>query len=106
MQAVVTTYEMIVLDTPHLLEVDWKCLIIDEAHRLKNLSCKLVECLRSMKLVTFLQLVLSYVILIIRIVKTVVDTVFKVFLKYIVLMIFTEDLKKTEEQKYSISYKF
>ena len=51
MQAVITTYEMVVLETPHLMDVEWKCLIIDEAHRLKNLSCKLVECLRSMSLV-------------------------------------------------------
>nr|XP_018669889.1 chromodomain-helicase-DNA-binding protein 7 isoform X2 [Ciona intestinalis] len=48
--AVITTYEMIVLDTPHLRDVDWRCLIIDEAHRLKNLSCKLVESLRFMQL--------------------------------------------------------
>ena len=51
-QAVITTYEMIVLDTPHLMDVDWKCLIIDEAHRLKNQECKLVECLRNLHLVS------------------------------------------------------
>jgi len=52
MHAVITTYEMIVLDSPHLRDVDWKCLIIDEAHRLKNNSCKLVESLRGMQLVS------------------------------------------------------
>ena len=52
MHAVVTTYEMIVLDTPHIMDVNWKCLIIDEAHRLKNQSCKLVESLRMMDLVS------------------------------------------------------
>uniref|UniRef100_H2YXE6 DNA helicase n=1 Tax=Ciona savignyi TaxID=51511 RepID=H2YXE6_CIOSA len=31
--AVITTYEMIVLDSSHLRDVDWRCLIIDEAHR-------------------------------------------------------------------------
>ncbi|XP_076818794.1 uncharacterized protein LOC143464735 isoform X2 [Clavelina lepadiformis] len=50
MHAVITTYEMIVLDSPHLRDVDWRCLIIDEAHRLKNLSCKLVESLKVMQL--------------------------------------------------------
>ena len=52
MNAVITTYEMVVLDSPHLRDVDWKCLIIDEAHRLKNHSCKLVESLRGMQLVS------------------------------------------------------
>ena len=52
MHAVITTYEMVVLDSPHLRDVDWKCLIIDEAHRLKNNSCKLVESLRAMQLVS------------------------------------------------------
>jgi len=52
MQAVITTYEMIVLDSPHLRDVEWRCMVIDEGHRLKNISCKLVESFRNMTLVS------------------------------------------------------
>lgn len=51
MHAVITTYEMIVLENSHLEHIDWQVLIIDEAHRLKNQSCKLADCLRAMHLV-------------------------------------------------------
>ncbi|XP_071173454.1 chromodomain-helicase-DNA-binding protein 8-like isoform X4 [Mytilus edulis] len=42
----VTTFEIIISDCELLSSIDWRCLIIDEAHRLKNKKCKLMEGLR------------------------------------------------------------
>ncbi|KAL2076371.1 hypothetical protein ACEWY4_028035 [Coilia grayii] len=46
--AVITTFEMILTDCPELRSVPWRCVIIDEAHRLKNRNCKLLEGLKLM----------------------------------------------------------
>uniref|UniRef100_A0AAY4AQT5 DNA helicase n=1 Tax=Denticeps clupeoides TaxID=299321 RepID=A0AAY4AQT5_9TELE len=46
--AVITTFEMILTDCPELRNVPWRCVIIDEAHRLKNRNCKLLEGLKLM----------------------------------------------------------
>uniref|UniRef100_UPI00398E93CE LOW QUALITY PROTEIN: chromodomain-helicase-DNA-binding protein 7-like n=1 Tax=Pristiophorus japonicus TaxID=55135 RepID=UPI00398E93CE len=48
--ALITTFEMILSDCPELREIEWRCVIIDEAHRLKNRNCKLLEGLKLMDL--------------------------------------------------------
>ncbi|XP_063311819.1 chromodomain-helicase-DNA-binding protein 6 [Pelobates fuscus] len=47
---VITTFEMILADCPELKKIQWSCVIIDEAHRLKNRNCKLLEGLKLMGL--------------------------------------------------------
>ncbi|CDQ70860.1 unnamed protein product [Oncorhynchus mykiss] len=49
--AVITTFEMILTDCPELRSVPWRCVVIDEAHRLKNRNCKLLEGLKMMDMV-------------------------------------------------------
>uniref|UniRef100_A0A671LLM5 Chromodomain-helicase-DNA-binding protein 9-like n=1 Tax=Sinocyclocheilus anshuiensis TaxID=1608454 RepID=A0A671LLM5_9TELE len=49
-QAVITTFEMILGGCPELNAIDWRCVIIDEAHRLKNKNCKLLEGFKLMSL--------------------------------------------------------
>ncbi|XP_072100919.1 chromodomain-helicase-DNA-binding protein 6 isoform X1 [Mobula birostris] len=48
--AIITTFEMILADCPELRKIHWSCVIIDEAHRLKNRNCKLLEGLKLMAL--------------------------------------------------------
>ena len=50
--AVITTFEMILTDCPELRNVNWRCVVIDEAHRLKNRNCKLLEGLKMMDMVS------------------------------------------------------
>ncbi|KAJ8344324.1 hypothetical protein SKAU_G00316530 [Synaphobranchus kaupii] len=47
---VITTFEMIMADCPELKKIQWRCVVIDEAHRLKNRNCKLLEGLKLMSL--------------------------------------------------------
>ncbi|KAI3377029.1 hypothetical protein L3Q82_000245 [Scortum barcoo] len=49
-QAVITTFEMILAGCPELNAIEWRCVIIDEAHRLKNKNCKLLEGFKLMSL--------------------------------------------------------
>ncbi|XP_047296506.1 chromodomain-helicase-DNA-binding protein 6 isoform X5 [Homo sapiens] len=56
---VITTFEMILADCPELKKIHWSCVIIDEAHRLKNRNCKLLEGLKLMALVKKLQSILK-----------------------------------------------
>ncbi|XP_051510928.1 chromodomain-helicase-DNA-binding protein 9-like isoform X2 [Myxocyprinus asiaticus] len=49
-QALITTFEMILGGCPELNAIDWRCVIIDEAHRLKNKNCKLLEGFKLMSL--------------------------------------------------------
>ena len=44
--ALITTYEVIIQDVELLSQIEWRCCIIDEAHRLKNQKCKLNEGLK------------------------------------------------------------
>merc|ERR1739842_160591 len=44
----ITTFEVIISDCVDLKEITWRVCIIDEAHRLKNKNCKLLEGLRIM----------------------------------------------------------
>lgn len=46
---IVTTYEVAIKDIAFLSKIRWRCLIVDEAHRLKNQSSRLVEQLRSLR---------------------------------------------------------
>ena len=46
----ITTFEMIISDCFELREIPWKLCVIDEAHRLKNKNCKLLEGLRLLQL--------------------------------------------------------
>ncbi|EDV21179.1 uncharacterized protein TRIADDRAFT_30634 [Trichoplax adhaerens] len=45
-QIIITTYEIILSDNPDLRAIPWKVVVIDEAHRLKNRHCKLLEGLK------------------------------------------------------------
>ncbi|OQS03503.1 chromodomain-helicase-DNA-binding protein [Thraustotheca clavata] len=48
-QILVTTYEIAIKDISLLSKIQWQCLVVDEAHRLKNQSSRLVEQMRSLK---------------------------------------------------------
>uniref|UniRef100_A0A4W5JXU5 Chromodomain helicase DNA binding protein 8 n=1 Tax=Hucho hucho TaxID=62062 RepID=A0A4W5JXU5_9TELE len=52
--ALITTFEMILSDCPELREISWRCVIIDEAHRLKNRNCKLLDSLKMLDLVSII----------------------------------------------------
>ena len=40
---VVTSYEICMNDQKTMHALDWKYLIVDEGHRIKNLNCKLIR---------------------------------------------------------------
>ncbi|ORY86770.1 SNF2 family N-terminal domain-domain-containing protein [Protomyces lactucae-debilis] len=44
---IVTSYEIIMNDRKFLQKYQWKYIVVDEGHRLKNLNCKLIKELRS-----------------------------------------------------------
>uniref|UniRef100_A0A671LBQ8 Chromodomain-helicase-DNA-binding protein 8 n=1 Tax=Sinocyclocheilus anshuiensis TaxID=1608454 RepID=A0A671LBQ8_9TELE len=46
--ALITTFEMILSDCPELREISWRCVVIDEAHRLQNRNCKLLDSLKML----------------------------------------------------------
>ncbi|CAH2243153.1 jg14445 [Pararge aegeria aegeria] len=46
----ITTFEIIVTDFQELKSFNWRLCVIDEAHRLKNRNCKLLEGLRQLHL--------------------------------------------------------
>jgi len=46
--ALITTYEVLMSDIVLFSEIKWRSVIIDEAHRLKNKNCRLMESLRYM----------------------------------------------------------
>ncbi|KAG0241621.1 hypothetical protein BGW41_005637 [Actinomortierella wolfii] len=43
----VTSYEMVMNDRKHLQKYQWKYIVVDEGHRLKNLNCKLIRELKT-----------------------------------------------------------
>ena len=47
----ITTYEVIISDLEELSAIDWRVAIIDEAHRLKNRNCKLLQGLSCFEMV-------------------------------------------------------
>lgn len=58
--ALITTFEMVLSDCPELREISWRCVIIDEAHRLKNRNCKLLDSLKMLDLVSGSQLQMCF----------------------------------------------
>ncbi|KAK1668651.1 hypothetical protein QYE76_056810 [Lolium multiflorum] len=44
--ALVTSYEFVQLDKAVLQKIKWSTIVVDEAHRLKNLYCNLASCLK------------------------------------------------------------
>lgn len=46
----ITTFEIIITDFNELKGYNWRLCVIDEAHRLKNRNCKLLEGLRQLNL--------------------------------------------------------
>ncbi|ODQ78363.1 hypothetical protein BABINDRAFT_19811, partial [Babjeviella inositovora NRRL Y-12698] len=46
---VVTSYELAILDRVHLNKFDWKYLVVDEGHRLKNSKCLLFQELKKLR---------------------------------------------------------
>lgn len=46
----ITTYECVIADILELSEIKWRACVIDEAHRLKNNKCKLLEGLHLLTL--------------------------------------------------------
>ncbi|CAG0886234.1 unnamed protein product [Cyprideis torosa] len=45
-EALITTFEVVISDCLELREISWKSIVVDEAHRLKNKNCKLLEGLK------------------------------------------------------------
>ncbi len=45
----VTSFEICMVDRPVLQQYDWKFLILDEGHRIKNRNCRLVNELRQLR---------------------------------------------------------
>ena len=46
----ITTYECIITDIMDLKDIRWRACVIDEAHRLKNQKCKLLEGLKLLEI--------------------------------------------------------
>jgi len=46
---VITSYEIVLRERARLAKLQWKYLIVDEGHRLKNYQCKLLEQLKQLK---------------------------------------------------------
>ncbi|CAH1779419.1 unnamed protein product [Owenia fusiformis] len=46
--SLITTYEIIISDVELLKSIDWRVVIIDEAHRLKNQNCQLIKGLKCL----------------------------------------------------------
>ncbi len=47
---IITTYECLITDILELREIRWRACVIDEAHRLKNNKCKLLEGLNLLEI--------------------------------------------------------
>ena len=43
----ITTYDDLIKDHEDMAEIPWRAVIVDEAHRLKNVNSKLLECMRN-----------------------------------------------------------
>jgi len=50
--AVSTDYSSLSADDSELQNIEWRVVIIDEAHRLKNRNCKLLEGLKNLDMVS------------------------------------------------------
>lgn len=45
---IVTSYEIVLADIKHMQKFNWKYIVVDEGHRLKNMNCKLIRELRTL----------------------------------------------------------
>lgn len=45
---IITSYETVLRDFEYLNKINWKFLIVDEGHRLKNINCKLIKTLKKL----------------------------------------------------------
>ncbi|OAF65727.1 hypothetical protein A3Q56_06564 [Intoshia linei] len=45
----ISSYEMVIIECAHLKKIDWRYIIIDEAHRIKNDQSKLSQFVRKLK---------------------------------------------------------
>ena len=43
----ITTYDDLIKDYEELAEVPWRAVVVDEAHRLRNVNSKLIDCMRN-----------------------------------------------------------
>lgn len=46
---VVTSYEIVIADIKFLAKHHWKYVVVDEGHRLKNMNCKLIREMRTLR---------------------------------------------------------
>eukprot|EP01035_Chromulina_nebulosa_P019284 gene19284-25143_t len=46
-QLLITTYDDLIKDYEELAEIPWRVVVVDEAHRLRNVNSKLLECMRE-----------------------------------------------------------
>ncbi|KAL8601345.1 hypothetical protein ACOMHN_054638 [Nucella lapillus] len=46
---IITSYEVAMMDQRHLQKVEWRYLVVDEGHRIKNTHCRLINALRVYK---------------------------------------------------------
>jgi ATP-dependent DNA helicase len=46
---ILTTYEILMRDRPHLAHFHWGYIVVDEGHRLKNFDCKLMQEMKKLK---------------------------------------------------------
>lgn len=44
---IVTSYEIVMNDRKYLQRYNWKYIVVDEGHRIKNLNCRLIKELKS-----------------------------------------------------------
>lgn len=44
----ITTYDIVMRDILYLRKIPWKFIIVDEGHRLKNMSCQLINDIKSL----------------------------------------------------------
>ena len=46
---IVTSYEIVLADIKNFQKFQWKYIVVDEGHRLKNMNCKLIRELRTLR---------------------------------------------------------
>ena len=46
-QTLICTYDDLIRDYEELAEIPWRAVVVDEAHRLRNVNSKLLECIRA-----------------------------------------------------------
>ncbi|OBZ90380.1 Lymphoid-specific helicase [Choanephora cucurbitarum] len=44
---IITSYEIVMNDRKHLQKYNWKYIVVDEGHRLKNMNCRLIRELKT-----------------------------------------------------------